>query len=98
MASVIFVSVNWSISFLAQLAFAGLGSVGCFTGANAQCSFHSAPSAIQRRIKSFSSAVKLRLESGGGIRSSGSVVTSRLNNSLSLGLPCVMTSIAPSLE
>ena len=54
LAASILANVKWSISFLGQLDWIGFGSVGLFTGANAQCSFHSAPSIIQRRINSFS--------------------------------------------
>ena len=105
LADSILANVKWSISFLGQLDCIGFGSVGLFTGANAQCSFHSAPSTIQRRINSFSLSERARFDSGGGINSSASLVIKRLYSSLASGLPGMMTAklssslaIAPSCE
>ena len=49
---------------------ATLGISGRTGGVNAQCALYSAPSAIQRRSKSFSAAVNSFFDLAGGIRSS----------------------------
>src|ERR1044071_1698793 len=59
-------------------------------GMNAQWGWYCAPSAIHLRIVSFCSFVRERLESGGGIKSSGSLEKIFLHTKLSLGLPGTM--------
>src|SRR5213593_369844 len=76
--------IKRSISFRGQDVFFTFGGGRSRTGTNDQCFSHSAPCSIQCLIKSISLGLRLRLDFGGGIKSSGSVVVIRRNTSLLL--------------
>ena len=87
---------NRSISFTGQCLFFTRGGAGGVIGLKAQCRPHFAPPSIHRLTSSICFTVSLWFDSGGGIRSSGSLVMIRLNNSLSALLPGTIT-VFPSL-
>ncbi len=72
-AASIFASTKRSISLRGQSARLTGGAAGRTGGVNAQCGSYGAPSAIQRSRSFFWVSESRRLESGGGISTSGSV-------------------------
>ena len=84
----IFVLAKMGLSPLPPFGIATFGTATGCNGTNDQCGWYSAPSAIHWRSFAISSLLRWpSLETGGGIRTSGSSLDPRDSISLSLGLP-----------
>ena len=84
------------MGFLTQALFWTAGSGWIAGGIKAQCCWYSAPCSIHWMSSFFSASVRLKLDLGEGMTSSGSVVRMRLTNSLSWGLKGTMARLPDS--